>query len=157
MSYETHQLHGMAYLLAECYGKPHWQASYTSASPTKASVDRYGLDEDACCIVCGQRATNAHHTPPKGIMRVFPLETERGTYKMRPALLAVCGSGTTGCHGDIHKGLLKVEWAWDDPGFLDAWWDGLLSEGASHDPGLYACGCWRITDRDGNVVREARR
>lgn len=156
MSYETSQLHGIAYLLAECYGKPHFQARYKSDKPTKPSVDRYELEEDAVCIVCGQRATNAHHAPPKGIMRVFGLETERGTFPMRPALLAVCGSGTTGCHGDIHAGLLKVEWVWDDPGFCDAWWDGKLSEGAAHDPGLYSVGFWRITDHDGNVVREVR-
>lgn len=150
------QLHGLAHSIAECFGKPHWQARYLSESPTKPSVDRYVLDEDATCIVCGKRATNAHHCPPKGIMRIFPLGTERGLWLLRPALLAVCGSGTTGCHGAIHSGYLKIEWAWDHEGFEDAWWEGsLLDATTPSSPDLYECGFWRIS-RDGKVIREVR-
>lgn len=154
---EMAQLRGIAKPLAEMYGKPHWMARYGSDNPTPLSVDRYALDDEAVCVCCGRRATNSHHTPPKGIGRVFELATKSGRFKVRPALLAVCGSGTTGCHGAIHKGLLKVEWVWDDPGFEAGWWDGSIPAVTKpHDPELYSVGCWHITDVSGNVVREAR-
>lgn len=156
MTPSREQLHGLAHPVAECFGKPHWQARYLSAEPTKPSVDRYALEEDACCIVCGKRATNSHHNPRKGVMRIFPMGTERGLWLLRPALLAVCGSGTAGCHRAIHEGLLKIEWAWDHEGFEDAWWDGSLLESSKpHSASLYECGFWRITS-DGKTVREVR-
>lgn len=155
--YSRDQLQSLAYPIAECYGKPHYMAHYKGMKPTPASVDRYALDDDAVCICCGVRATNAHHTPPKGIKRVFDLRTERGSFLLRPALLAVCGSGTTGCHGKIHKGLLKVQWIWDHEGFQRGWWTGSIPDSYEiHSPDLYSCGFWRITDHEGNVVREVR-
>lgn len=155
--FETAQLRGIAKPLAEMYGKPHWGSSYLSKNPTPQSVDRYRLDDGATCIVCGQRATNSHHTPPKGIMRVFELMTPKGRFKYRPALIAMCGSGTTGCHGMVHKGMLKIEWVWDSDGFESGWWDGSIPETiTAHDPELYSVGFWRIIDREGNVIREVR-
>lgn len=154
MTPDRDRLHSLAIPIAECFGKPHWQARYRSDNATPKSVNSYTLEENATCIVCGRKATNAHHCPPKGIMRVFPLVTERGLFSLRPALLAVCGSGTTGCHGDIHAGRIKVTWEWDHEGFQDAWWDGSLLEASGpHSPDLFACGFWRIT-RDGKTIRE---
>ena len=157
MSYTREQLCGIAYPLAECYGKPHYMAHYLGKNPTLASVDKYELDDDAVCICCGARATNSHHSPPKGIRRVFNLRTDRGSFLLRPSLLAVCGSGTTGCHGKFHSGLLKVQWIWDEEGFLNGWWSGSIPESYEiHSSDLYTCGFWRITDSAGDVVREVR-
>lgn len=61
------------------------------------------------CVVCGHRATNLHHEPPKGLGGVGRKGTE-------PARLSLCGSGTTGCHGERHAGILGFK-------FEDcAWW-----------------------------------
>lgn len=153
---ERDQLYGLSLPTAERYGKPHWMAHYMSGNPTARSVDRYVMEEDATCIVCGKRATNVHHEPPKGKARTFPLATDRGLWVLRPALLAVCGSGTTGCHGDIHTHRIGVEWVWDEPGIEEAWWDGSLLESSEpHSPILYEVGFWRIT-QDGEVIREVR-
>lgn len=155
--YSREQLRGLAYPIAECFGKPHYMSHYKTKKPTPASVDNYVLDDDAVCIVCGQRATNSHHCPPKGIKRVFELRTDSGSFLLRPALLAVCGSGTTGCHRKIHSGLLKIQWIWDAEGFQKGWWSGsILNSCDAHDPDLYATGFWRITDQAGNVIREVR-
>ena len=54
-----------------------------------------------CCIVCGKWGVNVHHEPPKGL---------GGEKSWDGSLLALCGSGTTGCHGLRHAGRLKLEW-----------------------------------------------
>lgn len=62
------------------------------------------------CIVCGSPSPNKHHMPPKGTGR-------KG--KWQGALLALCGSGTTGCHGRVHHGDLELR-------FMEGrwWWRG---------------------------------
>ena len=82
------------------------------------------------CIVCGSYPVNHHHIPPIGSGR-------RGSWQ--GALLALCGSGTTGCHGLWHHGDLELRfmdgrWMWrgmDSRGLFarrwtpchdDAWW-----------------------------------
>ncbi len=146
--------YGLSHEVAERYGKPHFMAHYLSGNATAKSVDRYMVEEDAFCIVCGRSATNAHHEPPKGIMRTFPMATDHGLWLLRPSLLAVCGTGTTGCHGKIHAKLLRIEWVWDEPGFEDAWWNGSLLESSEpHSPS--EVGCWRITS-GGVFIKEVR-
>lgn len=60
-----------------------------------------------CCIVCGRwRGASSpmaltHHMPPKGT---------GGEGCWRGARLALCGSGTTGCHGLWHAGRLELRW-----------------------------------------------
>lgn len=70
-----------------------------------ASWPDYGRD---WCIVCGRPHPNLHHMPPIGSGR-------RSEWK--GALLALCGSGTTGCHGAFHAGELELRymdgrWHW---------------------------------------------
>lgn len=50
------------------------------------------------CVLCKQPATNPHHVVPKGGPHYGDDVPEN--------LVALCGSGTTGCHGDIeeHRG-----------------------------------------------------
>lgn len=57
------------------------------------------------CAICGKWATNAHHVIQKGMGGVSP-ETERRIPKV-----TLCGSGTTGCHGDVHAHLLHLYWS----------------------------------------------
>ena len=69
------------------YGLPHIDCRYRNSS-----VNSNELIEDATCICCGRMATNANHYPPKGTAPV----RHRNGYELKPALFAVCGSGTTG-------------------------------------------------------------
>ena len=72
-----------------------------------------------CCIVCGRYGTNRHHEPPKGL---------GGERAWHGSLLALCGSGTTGCHGLRHAGRLKLEWR------NERWmWRGENSRGVKTD------------------------
>lgn len=62
-----------------------------------------------CCIVCGHYGANKHHMPPKGLA---------GGKSWQGALLSLCGSGTTGCHGLWHAKRLELRfdekrgWVW---------------------------------------------
>lgn len=137
------QLGGMPREQAECFGKPHWDARYV------ASDDRHVLIPGATCLACGHSADSAHHEPQKGMggaKRTWTMRTPMGQFVLRPALIALCGSGTTGCHGKRHNGLLRIRWKWTDPWGERAWWSGeLLSKGMEpHDPLLYSFGRWEV-------------
>ena len=56
------------------------------------------------CAVCGKYATNQHHVVQKGMGGVSA-EVEKSIPK-----ITLCGSGTTGCHGDVHAGRLHIMW-----------------------------------------------
>jgi hypothetical protein len=122
------------------YGLPHIMCSYRGKS-----VNSHRLDEDAVCVCCGRPATNAHHWPPKGTAPV----RHRAGFELKPALFAVCGSGTTGCHDGFHGGArYDAWWEWDEDGAEDRWEDGsLLQILPPHSPGLYQLGHWVILDK----------
>lgn len=150
---QANQLSGLSYRVAELYGKPHIQAHYKNAN-----VKSNTLDEDACCVICGARATNSHHTPPLSKGRTFLLRTYWGQFILKPALFAVCGSGTTGCHNDFHGGArYRPEWVWYEDEYAEMWWDGtFLRRHAPHGDWLYNYGFWRIHDLDTNKKIEIR-
>ena len=132
---------------AALYGMPHIGCEYVGS--------RYRMTQDYCAV-CGMRATNCHHIVPRGLGETIRLETPKGTWEMRSPLIALCGTGTTGCHGRFHAGLLKARWVWDGD-YEDAWWDGsLLAEIEPHDPLLYAYGRWEIDGPDGIAVHKER-
>ena len=140
----TAQLHGFAYPAAECYGKPHFLCSYDGKR-----VSDTRLFQDATCMCCGKRATNAHHWPPKKHPH-FTLHN----IQLRPALFALCGSGTTGCHDGWHGGArFKALWKWDSDNYAKEWWEGnMLASFEPHDNALYDFGCWECYDlRDGRI------
>lgn len=119
------------------YGLPHINAHYFKKS--------YEREEDWCCV-CGRPATNCHHVVPRrNGERII-----RGLYTLRSPLIVVCGSGTCGCHGDIHDGRLKVTWEWDEEEWERQWVSGkLLREHGPHSPELYWYGQWRFEHIDG--------
>ena len=88
------QLRGVPKDRAELYGKPHVGARYVG--------NRYELAAERCGI-CGRQATNCHHIVPRRCGD-FALVTPRGTWRLRSPLIALCGSGTTGCHDGVHGG-----------------------------------------------------
>lgn len=132
------------------YGLPHIGCHYSGKS-----VNSNRLDEGAACICCGRMATNAHHYPPKGTAPV----RHRDGYELRPALFAVCGSGTTGCHDGWHGGArYEARWEFDSPEYEERWEDGsLLMEYGPHSPELYGYGRWVIRDRKLGLEWEYRR
>ena len=67
-----------------------------------------------------------------------------GVVVLLPALIDLCGSGTTGCHGAFHSRLMVPEWRWDDDESARAWWSGeLLAHGyPTNSPRLYELGRW---------------
>lgn len=137
-------LKGLPYELAKCFGMPTFGCHYTGKD-----YRRYERDEGARCIICGQNADNCHHIPSRGLgggRGAFTLGTPKGSFELLPAIVAVCGSGTTGCHGRIHDRSIKVTWEWDSEEAEQAWWDGdLLAAGyKSNDQRLYNFGRWVI-------------
>lgn len=132
------------------YGLPHVDCYYKNDS-----VNSNRLIEGAVCMCCGRFATNAHHYPPKGTAPV----RHRNGLTLRPALFAVCGSGTTGCHDGWHGGArYEAWWEWDTEDYKRQWEDGtLLKEYGAHNPKLYNFGCWVIHDKKSSYTWEVRK
>lgn len=135
---------------AELYGKPHLGARYTHDTAYEPTQAR--------CAVCGRRACNCHHVARRSWGKTFRLVTPNGVWELHSPLFALCGSGTTGCHGKFHDGGLHAEWVWRTWAAEEAWWSGsLLREFPPHSPDLYEFGYWAITDRYGNeIIREVK-
>lgn len=152
MSYTREQLRGLSAGVAELYGKPHLGAEYTGNTAT-----RY-IRTEKRCVYCHRRpSSNAHHVAPRSRGHTFKLVTPRGTWELRSALFALCGSGTMGCHGGFHTGRLKATWKWDSQEAEDAWWSGeLLSEYEPHSQELYNFGEWLIENTIYQCTTELR-
>ena len=143
------------------YGMPHIGCRYTRDDVAATAFD----DDWVPCAVCGATATNRHHLPPRGKHSAIDPETGRkrpgalllmttwGRFVLKPALIALCGSGTTGCHHLWHAREVEIAWAFDSPEYEGRWLDGyLLAHGmAPHSEELYGIGCWHFHDkRNGN-------
>ena len=137
------KLCGLPYDVAECYGKPHIMAFYSGGS-----VYTHKRERDAVCAICRQRVGSVHHNPPLSKGRMFLLRTKWGQFALKPALFALCGTGTTGCHNGFHGGArYKATWEWDSDEYAEMWWEGeLLKEYQPHSRELYQFGCWVIHD-----------
>ena len=163
MSYipDSKLLHGLPLSVAECYGKPNFGAFYRVsefADERKAALraaHSHQLTDGAACICCGRPATNAHHYPPLGTCATF--RRDDGV-RLRPALFAVCGSGTTGCHNGWHGGArFKALWRWDSDEYARDWWERtLLQDEGAHSPSLYLFGCWELYDMEQGRIWQVR-
>lgn len=148
---DSHLLHGLSVASAQCFGMPHAMAHYSGKG-----VRTNRLDDDAVCAVCGRMATNSHHVPAVGMGGRNASFTLHG-HALRPALIALCGSGTTGCHGLMHSGRLKAEWVWHDDEAAERWWSGDILRGCTpHASALYIWGEWRFISSDGEIVAAHR-
>lgn len=145
------RLRGLSLQSAELYGKPGWNAFYANGS-----VKSHKAIEPATCMCCGRPATNVHHVSPLSRGKSFRLVTPNGKWILKPALFALCGSGTTGCHNGFHGGArFRAEWVWRDDEYARAWWDGqLLRFMEPHSQRLYLYGSWRIHDAVSGSYRE---
>lgn len=137
-------LRGASYAHASCCGMPHVRAAYTADD-----IRRYESHGGACPM-CGLPVTNVHHEPPRSFGS-FLLRSPSGIHVLKPALISLCGSGTTGCHGLVHHGLASWRWEWDGDEWAERWWSGeLLKWVEPHDPKLYGAGRWVVTMPDGS-------
>lgn len=120
---------------AMLYGMPHIGAWYQSDN-----VNSHKLVPGASCSVCGHRATQAHHCPPKSTARSILLMSEWGRFVLKPALIAVCAK----CHTAIHRHEIIPTWEWDDEELVEQWASGyLLSHGyPAHSVKLNELGHW---------------
>lgn len=139
---DSSTLHGFSIDDAQSYGMPHIGAHYY-----RDDVSCYLRDSDECTI-CGKQATNTHHHPARGKARSFTLKTKHGAFVLKPALFALCGSGTTGCHGLVHQRKIEIKWKWDSDEYQEQWFSGyLLAHGVvPHSERLYEYGRWSIGD-----------
>lgn len=145
------QLQGLSIEKAERYGKPSCGAYYRTGSvKSHAPLSRYQR-----CVVCGRPCTNVHHEPPlrwgQGLRFVdpngIPYMSGDQPIVLRPALFALCGSGTTGCHNGFHGGARYFpRWVWDSNQYGHDWWNGLMLD-IIGQPTLYEYGHWEITDK----------
>lgn len=151
---EKAKLRGLPLHVAECYGKPNVDAFYAGNS-----VKSHKLKDNALCMCCNRLATNVHHNPPLSKGKSFLLVGEFGTYELKPALFALCGSGTTGCHNGFHGGAtFSAEWMWDNQKFAESWWNGsLLLLHKSNSKELFDYGYWLIRDKVTGASFEVRR
>lgn len=139
-------LNGISYEKAVNYGMPNIMAHYETSY-----VNSHKLDEGARCVLCGKPATNAHHEPQKGTTSAWTMKTLYGSFSLRPSLIALCGSGTTGCHGKRHNGRVSFQWIWDDEAMEALWFNGfLLSKGVKpHSQELLEWGHWEVFEKEG--------
>lgn len=154
--HDPSQLRGLPYETAKLYGMPHIGAWYNSEN-----VKDYDHPDYFPCPICGRASTNVHHEPPRGksscidpetlkkVPGSFLLETPWGKFVLLPALICLCGSGTTGCHGDRHNGSLSIRWEWDSDDDERMWWDGTFLK-----RGLKPNGDWLY--EHGRYVYESR-
>lgn len=142
-------LRGLSVDAAQKFGMPSIGAHYEGRG-----VRTNRLDEGARCAFCRKPATNAHHVPAVGMGGRNKGFTLHG-YELRPALIALCGSGTTGCHGECHNGVMRIDWVWEGDEFMRDWWEGrLLREFGPASPMLYEFGHWELRkDGAGKVIR----
>lgn len=138
------QLGGLSYRWAQLYGMPHLGAMYFAEN-----IKSTEMTPHARCAKCGKRATNVHHVVPRSKGRNFLLKTPVGMFVLLPPLFALCGSGTTGCHGEFHNGI-DIEWRWDSDEHAEDWWSGyLLSHGLKpHDEELWEYGCYIVNGKE---------
>ncbi len=133
------KLQGISYDRAHLFGMPNIGAEYADYRSGSHRL----LDSE--CLICGRQATNAHHIVPRSVRKEFFV----GDRKLRSPLFALCGSGTTGCHGEFHGGArYKVMWEWDSEDDEERWWSGeLLDLYGPHSESLYMHGKYVIHDR----------
>lgn len=134
------QLSGLSYETASLYGMPHLGAAYSSDSVNDTKLTTL----HPICAACGRTTYpfSKHHEPPRSKGHVFLLKTDMGQFVLRPALIVLCGSGVTGCHGDRHNGRLSIRWEWDSDESAERWWSGdfLAHKRKPNEPWLFEHG-----------------
>lgn len=142
----------LTYTGAQLMGLPHIGAEYVSGWAGKRK--RYERVAEVCQVCGHSRAESTHHIVPVGMggrqsKRVIQADcdycrkvdsefievpsfiaTKMGVFEVFTPLIAVCGDGTKGCHGDFEAKRLTIVWEWSDELSRDLWERGwILSHG----------------------------
>lgn len=125
------QLRGLSYETASLYGMPHIGCRYYAEELSSTAW----TGDHRKCAACGtwSGGHSRHHEPPRS-KGSFLLRTPMGAFVLLPALIDLCGSGTTGCHGRRHSGRLAIRWEWDSDEIAESWWNGALLSMPYHEP-----------------------
>jgi hypothetical protein len=107
------------------------------AKVRKALKERASIDDYPCCEICGRAgANNAHHRRN---------QSQSGKDSL-PNLMLLCGSGTTGCHGEVTA----------NPDWAERY--GYTIKGERRNPANIAVlyrGVWVFLNEVGTITREA--
>ena len=142
------QLNGLDSRSAELMGKPSLGCHYE-----REDYRSHKLNEGARCVVCGRKATEAHHVVPRGHARGFTVNTPFGKFVVLTPLFALCRE----CHDGFHGGArYQVKWAWKAPRYQEEWWAGhtlahICTPGSEfmHQEGYYV-----LTDKKTGIERD---
>ena len=107
---------GVSFERLELMGKPSIGAHYE-----REDYASHKLDEGARCVICGRKATDAHHVVPRSTLRSFIVETPLGQFVTLSPLFALCRE----CHDGFHaQSRYRVRWEWKERRYADEWADG---------------------------------
>lgn len=167
----------LTYVGSQLMGLPHIGSVYTKGWAGKRK--RYERISDVCEVCRQARAESTHHIVPVGMggrqsgtsLYVDPLychkydakfvqlpefiATGMGSFEVYTPLIAVCGDGARGCHGEFEARTLVASWIWDDELCRELWDKGwMLSHGYKpNSERLFEFGHYELR-RNGEVVRE---
>ena len=100
----------------ELMGKPSLGAHYESAD-----CKSHKLDEGARCVICGRKATDAHHVVPRSTLHAYTVETPLGNFRTLSPLFALCRE----CHEGFHsQARYHVSWEWKSDQYREEWENG---------------------------------
>jgi len=140
--------------VAISYGMPNIGCHYTRDDVAATAPD----DDWVGCVACGKTAMQCHHEPPRGLSDAIDpktnrkkngallLETPRGKFVLKPALIALCKE----CHDKRHNRDLEIAWRFDTEEYEAQWLDGYLLSRMHLEPHsihLYGYGCWKFHDK----------
>lgn len=167
----------MIYTGAKLMGLPHIGSAYTGRWRKDKRLGYVRIAK--VCQVCEcARSTSTHHIIPIGMggrqsgrsitvnvdyCRAYDqrfgvdVDYPRTSYDVYTPLIALCGSGTQGCHGEFEDGVLEAIWVWDDELCRDLWEAGwMLFHGyAPNDGRLFEFGHYEIM-RSGEVSKAVK-
>lgn len=125
---------------ADLMGKPSIGAHYE-----REDYRSHKLDDDARCVICGRRATDAHHVVPRSTVRGYTVDTPLGMFVCLSPLFALCRE----CHHDIHmRARYQIRWEWKAEQYRQEWENGhtlahICRPGNSF---LFQEGCYIVKD-----------
>ena len=74
-----------------------------ASGPAKSVLELIAARDKGRCVRCGAAASNTHHRKNRGMGGRRSADAVAEVNALG-SLLSMCGSGTTGCHGDVTNG-----------------------------------------------------
>lgn len=132
----------------ELMGKPSLGAHYE-----RMTYSAHKLDDGARCVICGRKATDAHHIVPRSTIHAYTVDTPLGKFTALSPLFALCRE----CHDGFHtQARYHVSWKWRSDQYREEWENGhtlahICPPGSSF---LLKEGCYVLKDKKTGRVFE---